>query len=1145
MIHLLLLLPLLGAPLAGAHQEDPETLRAAIQAAPALTEETRAALLAQVAASVADRQRVLELEGEITRFDALAVQAADEIARLQAELDEPLEMEPAPLAEGTGLAEFESAERQAQAELQQARAEVEELAREAEHRERRRREIPEALARLSAEERGLGAVEDPGPAADLPARIHAAAQASSLAALRAEHRALEAELRAYDAQKDLLPLRQQRWQRHVSRAAAHAEEWGTRLAAAREREAEAARRRALQLAREAAAQHPAVREVIEETQALITRIQVVGPLTQAAGRERESREHERDHLLRTSKSLRRKLSVAGLSDAMGRALRGQLERLESPRALALKSSLLRGTFAEAEIEYLDLQERVSSRNDEQQIGALLTRVTADGEVADPAALREVVEEAVPERNRQLSMLSDLAAERARDLEAALRAHLSLVALAEEHRRFVEERVLYVRSVEGGRLPQAREAAAALEWLVVEPAWSADLGRSWDAIGERPLWSLGLLFHALLFAALRGRLRRRVAASGEAVRRFRSDRLPLTFQAVGACVLLAAPVPLFLFWAGDALATPEGQSAAVAALGGALSTTAVVLFPLLLFGALMQPGGPCNAHFRWPTQASQALRRHLRWFLPLLAPLLVLALAFGGQESYQDSLGRPAAWAALAALAILLARVLRSRGEVLGRWLQRSDSLLARTHRVWFPAVVAFPVAMILVSFWGYHYTALQLSERFLLTIDLALGLVVVRGLLSRWRFTVRRRLAVEQARQRTQERAKVEAAAAEEGEAPPSPTVATFDEDAVDIPAADAQIRRLFDALVTVALAVGLYLVWAGALPALSALERVQVWPSFEVLETADLTAELEPMASPTTESSASVVPPGAAGEMLQEAVPAARGGPVSVSLADALLALILLGLTILLAGDVPGLLEFALLQRLPLDAGARYAVTTLVRYLILLIGITLSMGAVQIGWSTVQWLAAALTFGLAFGLQEIFANFVSGVILLLERPIRVGDWVTVDGVEGMVSRLRMRATTITDWDNRELLVPNKQFITGSLINWTLTDPVTRVVVPVGVAYGSDVREAERVLLQVAEATTGVLDEPAPNVVFLEFGDSALTLELRVYIGHRELWPRIVHEVHLAVDDAFREAGIEISFPQRDLHLRSVDAGAVERLRGK
>jgi potassium efflux system protein len=208
----------------------------------------------------------------------------------------------------------------------------------------------------------------------------------------------------------------------------------------------------------------------------------------------------------------------------------------------------------------------------------------------------------------------------------------------------------------------------------------------------------------------------------------------------------------------------------------------------------------------------------------------------------------------------------------------------------------------------------------------------------------------------------------------------------------------------------------------------------------------------------------------------------------------------------------------------------------ITIIGVMCTCGAVGLGWAKVQWLVAAMSLGLGFGLQEIFANFISGLIILFERPIRVGDVVTIDTVTGVVSRIRMRATTITDWDRKELIIPNKEFITGRVLNWTLSDPVNRVVVNVGIAYGSDTERAAEILMKVAQDHPNVLDDPPPRVTLESFGDSALNFVLKCFLPNLENRGTVIHEMHMAIDRAFREAGIEIAFPQQDVHVRSIDA---------
>ncbi len=253
------------------------------------------------------------------------------------------------------------------------------------------------------------------------------------------------------------------------------------------------------------------------------------------------------------------------------------------------------------------------------------------------------------------------------------------------------------------------------------------------------------------------------------------------------------------------------------------------------------------------------------------------------------------------------------------------------------------------------------------------------------------------------------------------------------------------------------------------------------------------------------------------------------------LAALLIATMTLVTVRNLPGFLEITVFRRL--TAGERYAYATIAKYGVVLVGFALAFGAIGVGWSNIQWLVAAVGLGLGFGLQEIFANFVSGLIILFERPIRVGDTVTVGDVSGVVSRIHIRATWITRFDRKELVVPNKEFVTTRLINWSLSDSVVRVEVPVGIAYGSDTERAIEVLRSVASANEHVLREPAPDVFFLGFGDSALEFELRVFSPDVEHRLPILHALHMEIDRAFRREGIEIAFPQRDLHVRSVPQG--------
>ena len=240
--------------------------------------------------------------------------------------------------------------------------------------------------------------------------------------------------------------------------------------------------------------------------------------------------------------------------------------------------------------------------------------------------------------------------------------------------------------------------------------------------------------------------------------------------------------------------------------------------------------------------------------------------------------------------------------------------------------------------------------------------------------------------------------------------------------------------------------------------------------------------------------------------------------------------ITIKLVRNLPGVIEILLKQRTNLDSGARVAFSTLVRYVTTIVGTVAVFSLLGVGWSKVQWLAAALTFGLGFGLQEIVANFVSGLILLIERPVRVGDVVTIGTLMGRVSRIQIRATTITLWDRSEMIVPNKEFITTKLVNWTLSDSKRRIEIPLRVAYGADLEEVKSLLVEAAASNPMVLEDPAPQALLIAFGDDAIKFELRFVVDFGN-GLKSKDDVQMAIDRSFKEHGIEFALPQLKLQL--------------
>jgi small-conductance mechanosensitive channel len=222
------------------------------------------------------------------------------------------------------------------------------------------------------------------------------------------------------------------------------------------------------------------------------------------------------------------------------------------------------------------------------------------------------------------------------------------------------------------------------------------------------------------------------------------------------------------------------------------------------------------------------------------------------------------------------------------------------------------------------------------------------------------------------------------------------------------------------------------------------------------------------------------------------------------------------------------------LDLGARRAAGTIVRYVLLLGGLLMIVQTAGINLTTFNVLAGAIGIGVGFGMQNVVSNFFAGLIIMFERPIKIGDRIEVDDVEGDVTEVGIRGTTVVTNDNIAIIVPNSTFITENVVNWKYHGNTVRFRIPVSVAYGSDARQVERILLEVATAEPDVLPSPAPAVRLLEFGDNGLQFELRAWsmtLVHRR--GQLVSKLNFAIYDAFREAGIEFPFPQRDLHIRS------------
>jgi potassium efflux system protein len=626
---------------------------------------------------------------------------------------------------------------------------------------------------------------------------------------------------------------------------------------------------------------------------------------------------------------------------------------------------------------------------------------------------------------------------------------------------------------------------ALAWNVSPDNWRGareTLAR--EGRRQAPLVALIALAVAALYAA-RGRLKRRLEGLSPDEMPRGAYRITHLLGALALTLALALPFALVLGTASWLLLQAPGAAPFVTSLGIALKSTAQLYLTLYGFSWLFDRRGVAIRHFHWHGETMRGLQAALRRFTAFFVPL-VFVITLNGPAAPQvnsESLGRIAFLVAMGWVAIFVWRLFRREAPLVRRLFDlRARSWLAKLHPAWFASLVLLPVAIGVLAASGFYFAAGFLFQRTMNMLLLGLAALMVYGGISLWVVMQRTRLY------RRQEQAGAEEHAAPVEIGAPRP-------EAVDIAAIGEQASQLLNLLVTVLVLVGLWLIWEDALPALKVVGDFALWTYVETVD----------------------------GEQITR--PLTLGG-LGVA--------ILVGVvTAVAVKNVGALLDIVLLQRLELQADATYAIKTVTRYAIAGIGIFVATGLIGVSWSKLQWLVAALGVGLGFGLQEIVANFVSGLIVLAERPIRIGDVVTVGDVSGTVSRIRARATSVIDFDNKEVLIPNKAFITERVVNWTLSSQVTRLLLRVGVAYGTDVEAAQRVMYQAVRANPDVLVDPPYSVFFMGFGDSALNFEIRAYVDSIDKRLRVTHALNLAIERALREAGIGIPFPQREVILRA------------
>lgn len=795
-------------------------------------------------------------------------------------------------------------------------------------------------------------------------------------------------------------------------------------------------------------------------------------------------------------STTKKLEIAGLNQILGQVLWDQKKALPDNRQYINSLEKREHTTAKLGLENIQYQEELAKVKDRD---AYLSQLLLDIPLETQTLIENDILKLVKTRKELLEKLINIDEKYLKAMSELDFAEKKLVEVANDYAMLLEEHLFWLRSASVLKFDNFKALPQQIQFLLKPSHWFQFVN-DFFTLSKSSLQIIpGLLFFFFLLIK-RSRIKELMVNAGQKTKKISTDSLRHTLKSIFYTILLAIPAPMLLWLSGWQLDnTPEVHPFSHAVAMGMLAI-ASPLFSLIILRCMCLPGGLFEVHFKWSNDIITGLRKEMiRLMLTFLPILFITAMLISkGEASMNGGLGRLFLILTLTTFALFFYRLLKPKDGFLASVAQRSpQSFFARYQTLLFLLGLLLVATLMSLTIIGYVYTAVQLTVSLIYSIWFVFALVVLHQMSVRWLLLARRKFALKMAYEKRLAahalRQEQEQHKQEGSEAADEEHALDFEEPEIDMVSLSEESQKLLNIALFILAISGYILIWSEVLPALSIFEKITLWHHEGIVDGA------------------------------KKLIP--------ITLSDLALALLILIITLVGAKRFPAIIEILLLQNSNISSGDRYTIKTLINYTIFGIGLFALFNILGADWNRLQWLFAALSVGIGFGLQEIVANFISGLIILFERPIRVGDYISVGENEGIVTRIQIRATTIMTYDRKELLVPNKEFITGQLVNLSLSDPTARIIIPVGVAYGSDIPKARELLMQAAEKHERVLDEPVPRVIFHSFGESSLNLELRCYIANIDFRMSTISEINEVINDKFNAADICISFPQRDVHL--------------
>ena len=803
------------------------------------------------------------------------------------------------------------------------------------------------------------------------------------------------------------------------------------------------------------------------------------------------------------------ISLGDLDRQAGATLRRLSNQLQSPRALendiANTKSILISVTRKRLIAQDSLRE-MPARLATQDIGSFSDSF---GNYEDTPELTDEDIDAYnalySERRDMLLNISTMASTRITEIVELQAVQEDLLAKTKAMKTLLDEQLLWIPSVPAISFDWPKKFFLGGLSLVSFDTMQGLLTVLMDQILR--LWPVIIIMICaiIILVTLRAGIWESINMRASQVRRIREDSYWHTPIVILQSLIVVLPLPLIFFTLWLIFKTSPSASPYVDAAENSFFYLIFFALLFLIWHAWDKENSLFGAHYNLPKAFRQTVNKHLKWFIPVLG-LLTISITFtqdNTDKNIYEGFGLGVFIFTALALSYFGFQVLWCERE---RYLSRfrEESAFLKYRVALSVIVIGLPLIAAVLAAAGYYDTANELLSHIFISGWVFLLTYVIFGLVRRTIMVAQRRLSLKQAVERRDAalRAREEKLKAEErGDDIPAPP--PIDTSEIDVKTMSLQSMRLLNTIVAIGFAVVMWFIWSDLLPALSVFNDVEIG----------------------SYRGQSI---GADGVSIDVQIP--------ITLWNLIQSVAILGLTFIAARNLPAFLEIFVLSRAGVDPGTRYAITTILGYIIVGAGVVIGFDRLGLQWSQLRWIVTGLSVGIGFGLQKIIANFISGLIILFERPVRIGDYVTIGDQSGIVSRIKIRATTLSDLDNREILIPNEALISERVTNWTLSNSITRLTIPVGIAYGSDTETAREIMLDVLKSNSKVLDTPAPQALLLEFGESSLDFEIRVFLRNFEdRWP-VQHSIHTEINRALEAAGISIPFPQREVNIVSKDS---------